>query len=383
MIERFHMSAHPIAVVGAGLAGAAAAWKLAQQGREVVILERDEPANPLGSSHGSARIFRYAYPDPFYARLVQQSRAGWDELEHLAGETLITPAGSLDFGARRDPASLAPILGTLGVAHELLNEVTAAQRWPGIAFGGPVLWHEAAGVIDAERAVAAMVRLARAAGAELRTAWTVANVSRDGDDYVIESDTGDVVRASQLVVAAGGWLPDLLGRLGLGESVLQRFPALEVRQEQALHFPYRDGAQPWPTLIHKRDDIQVYALPGGRDADFRGQKVAEYQGGRVIGSALDHDRIVDPAGRDRLVEYVRRTLPGLVPEPYAETTCLFTSTPDDDFVIDRVEAITVLSPCSGHGAKFAPLIGELAARLVGGDDDVPERFRPLQALARA
>lgn len=384
MTERFQLSIHPIAVIGAGLSGAAAAWKLAQQGHDVVILERGEPANPVGSSHGSARIFRYAYPDPFYTRLVRQSRAGWDELEQLAGETLITPTGSLDFGPRRDPAALAPVLAAEGIDHELLDAASAAERWPGIAFGaGPVLWHGAAGVIDAEHAVDAMVRLAQAAGAELRTGWAVAGVARDGDGYVVESETGDVVHASQLVVAAGGWLPDLLGRLGLPESVLERFPALQVWQEQALHFPYRDGAEPWPTLIHKRDGMQVYALPGGRDAEFRGQKVAQYQGGRVIRSALEHDRIVDPAARERLVEYVRQTLPGLVPEPYAETTCLFTSTPDDDFLIDRVEGVTILSPCSGHGAKFAPLIGELAARLVGGDGDVPERFRPLHVLARA
>ncbi|WP_438854834.1 FAD-dependent oxidoreductase [Agromyces sp. M3QZ16-3] len=377
------MSVHPIVVLGAGLAGAAAAWKLAEHGHDVVILERSVPAGPLGSSHGSARIFRYAYPDPFYTRLVQESRTGWDELESLSGERLITPTGSLDFGARRDPASLAPVLEASGIPHELLTEAEAAARWPGIDFGGSVLWHEAAGVIDAERSVEAMVQLAQASGAELRTGWIAAAVSRDGDDYLVESESGEVIRASQLVVAAGGWLPDLLDRLSLPDSVLAGMPALTVWQEQALHFPYRDGSEPWPTLIHKRDDIQVYALPGGRDADHRGQKVAQYQGGRVIRSALDHDRVVDPVGRDRLVEYVRRTLPGLVPEPYAETTCLFTSTADDDFVIDRVDGLTILSPCSGHGAKFAPLIGELAARLVADDGGVPERFRPLRAVAHA
>ena len=86
----------------------------------------------------------------------------------------------------------------------------------------------------------------------------------------------------------------------------------------------------------------------------------------MIGSALEHDRIIDPVRRDRVVDYVARALPGLVPEPYAETTCLFTNAPDDDFIIDRVEGITILSPCSGHGAKFAPLLGDLAARLVTG-----------------
>jgi sarcosine oxidase len=89
---------------------------------------------------------------------------------------------------------------------------------------------------------------------------------------------------------------------------------------------------------------------------------------------------VDPANRGRVVEYVRKYLPGLDPDPYAETTCLFTSTPNDDFLIDRAERLTVLSPCSGHGAKFAPLIGRWAADLATGTADVPVRFR--QATAR-
>lgn len=377
------MSSHPIAIIGAGLAGAATAWSLARRGREVVILERSTPANALGSSHGSARIFRYTYPDPFYTGLVCEARRGWDELENLAGERLISEAGALDYGGLRDPAGLAALLAKHDIAHELLSVGEATQRWPGLAFDGPVLWHEAAGVIDAESAVSAMVTLAVREGAQLRDGWIASRVLGAGGSYIVESETGDSIVASQVVVAAGGWLPALLERLSLPRETLDRFPPLEVRQEQALHFPYRDPASAWPTFINKRADIQVYGLPGGRDAGFRGQKVAEYNGGRVIGSALEHDRVIDAARRDRVVDYVARTLPGLVPEPYAETTCLFTNAPDDEFIIDRVEGVTILSPCSGHGAKFAPLLGELAARLVTGEDTGVPRFRPLTTLASA
>jgi len=377
------MSTHPISIIGAGLAGAATAWHLTRRGHDVVILERSVPAGEWGSSHGSARILRYTYPDPFYTGLMVRARRGWDELEDLRGERLITPSGSLDYGATRDPAVLAAVLAHAGIPHELLTAADAATRWPGFAFDGPVLWHEDAGVIDAEETVKTMVGLAVAAGAELRQDWAAARVLPSGDDYLVESEAGDTVVASHVVVAAGGWLPALLGGLGLPREALDAFPALEVRQEQALHFPYRDPEEVWPTFIDKRPGIQVYGLPGGRDAGFRGQKVAEYNGGRVIGSALDHDRIVDPVRRDRLVEYVAQALPGLVPEPYAETTCLFTNAPADEFIIDRVEGVTILSPCSGHGAKFAPLLGELAARLVTGEDSGVARFRPLAALAGA
>ena len=377
------MSVHPIAIIGAGLAGAATAWSLARRGRDVILLERSTPGNPFGSSHGSARIFRYTYPDPFYTQLVQEARRGWDELESLTGEGLISSAGALDYGALRDPAELAAVLASHDIAHDLLSAREAAERWPGFAFDGPVLWHEDAGVIDAESSVRAMVQLAVREGAHVREGWVASRVAKEDGAYIVESEAGDAIVASQVVVAAGGWLPALLDQLDLPRDALDRFPVLEVRQEQALHFPYRDPTAAWPTFINKRGDIQVYGLPGGRDADFRGQKVAEYNGGRVIGSALEHDRVIDPARRERVVDYVARNLPGLVPEPYAETTCLFTNAPDDEFIIDRVEGVTILSPCSGHGAKFAPLLGELAARLITDEDSGIARFRPLAPLVGA
>ena len=113
------MTTAQYAVIGAGLAGAATAWSLARRGHEVTLVERTRPAARDGSSHGSARIFRYAYPDPFYARLAVAARAGFDELERLGGRRLITPSGALDFGPVRDARALAAVLDAVGVEHEL------------------------------------------------------------------------------------------------------------------------------------------------------------------------------------------------------------------------------------------------------------------------
>lgn len=366
-------------VVGAGLAGAATAWQLASQGHEVTILERSTPANHAGSSHGSARIFRYAYPEDFYTRLVVQSKAGWDELERLSGKQLITPTGAVDYGTTRQPERLASVLAANGVDHELLTADEACSRWSEIAFDTNVLWHPGAGVIDAETTVTAMVDLAVARGAQLITGWEATAVRPSGKGYTVHSADGQQLEAENIIVTAGGWLPDLLGNLSLPEAFLAQVPRIEVRQEQAYHFPYKDGSaepeQGWPTFIHKREGIQTYGLPGGRDADWRGQKVAEYNGGKIMPSASSQDGVVDPANRRRVIEYVKQYLPGLVPEPYAETTCLFTNTPTEDFIIDRADNITIVSPCSGHGAKFAPLIGQLAADLATGAASVPEEFR--------
>ena len=372
-------------VVGAGLAGAATAWQLAAAGAEVTVVERGRPADPAGSSHGSARIFRHAYRTELYTRLVRRSRTLWSMLERLSGEQLITPTGALDFGTQREPEQLAEILGREGIEHELLDRDAATARWPQFTFDSSVLWHPDAGVIDAETAVRSMLDQAQASGARVVTGWELRSISRTASGYELSSQDGRSVGAERVVVAAGGWLPRLLGSLGLPNGFLDRVPRLEVRQEQAYHFPYVEdpGAQPagpWPTFIHKSEPIQIYGLPGGRDAGFRGQKVAEYNGGKVLPSAAEQDGQIDPANRERVVAYVREHLPGLAPEPYAETTCLFTNTASQDFVLDRCDGITVVSPCSGHGAKFAPLIGAHAAAIASASGDeagrvlVPEEW---------
>ncbi len=382
------------AVIGAGLSGAATAWQLAARGHEVALLERATPGHRGGSSHGSARIFRYAYPQHLYTRLVVEAKPLWDELERLGDAELITTTGALDFGVLRHPERLADVLARSGVEHELLAAQRAAERWPQFTFGTPVLWHPGAGVIDAQRAVETMVARAVEQGALLLTGWTVKRVDRTPSGYRLISSNGDQVLAEQVVVCAGGWLPELLSDLSLPPGFLAGMPSLEVRQEQAFHFPYRDevraaGGIPakaaWPTFIYKDQQIQTYGLPGGSDADHRGQKVAEYNGGKRLASASMQDQVVDPTNRRRMVAYVEQHLPGLVAEPYAETTCLFTNTPHEDFVLDRAEGVTVVSPCSGHGAKFAPLVGAMAAELASGAGSaeqvaqVPAEFRVTRA----
>lgn len=376
------MSSSQYLVIGAGLAGSATAWHLARRGHEVTLVERSHPAAEDGSSHGSARIFRYAYPDPYYTDLVVRSRQGWVELERLHGQQLITPSGALDFGAQRTPRRLAGVLEQAGVEHELFTVDAARERWPQIDFDTEVLWHPAAGVIDAEQSVHAMIDQAKLHGAQILTDWEVDAVTPAGLGYRVTAADGRALDAERIVVAAGGWLPTLLEKLPLPDGFRSRTPRLEVRQEQAYHFPYKDtslAAGPdagtiWPTFIHKSEQIQTYSLPGGRDAGFRGQKLAEFNGGKVLPSAADGDGVIETANRNKVVAYVERYLPGLVPVPYAETTCLFTNTPTEDFLLDSADGITLVSPCSGHGAKFAPHIGEIAADVATGAAPAPERF---------
>ncbi len=361
----------PVVVVGAGLAGAASAWALARRDVPVVVLEQFARGHTHGSSHGSARIVRRAYGDGLYTRLTGRAFELWQDVEAASGASILRMLGGLDFGPRRNVPRVADHLRAAGVPHEVLPAGEAAARWPGLLFDGDVVYHSQAGTMDADRAVEALLSLAGARGAEIRPETAAVAVAGDR----VQLADGSSLATRCVVVAAGGWVGPLL-------AGLVDLPPLRVTQQQVFHFPRRDvSAPPWPSVIHEAAAESVYHLAGGRDGgpgDDR--KIGIHTGGRET-TAAGRDGVVDPAARTAVVEYVQRWLPGLDPTPSSEITCLYTDTPSEDFVLDRVDGLVVCSPCSGHGAKFAPLIGELVAGLVVGDGDVPERFRLARHLA--
>jgi glycine/D-amino acid oxidase-like deaminating enzyme len=227
-------------IVGAGLAGSAAARALASRGRSVVLVEAFQPGHRRGSSHGSARIFRRAYPDPLYVRLTGQAQVLWRQLAAEAGEELVTITGAVDYGLAL-PAKMYQILAGFGVPAELMKAEAAAERWPGISFGrDAVLYHPDGGVIDPERAMTAMRGIAAARGAQICYGSPVLRV--EADDAGATVHTADRSwRAPVVIVAAGAWLEPLLG----GQVPL---PPLVVTQVQAFHFVPR-GPAPWPAFI--------------------------------------------------------------------------------------------------------------------------------------
>lgn len=355
-----------VVIVGAGLAGSAAARALAGRGRSVVLLEAFQPGHRRGSSHGSARIFRRAYPDPLYVRLTGQAQVLWRQLADEAGEELVTPAGALDFGPAREQEKMYEILAGFGVAAELLPPEAAAERWPGMSFGAdPVLFHPDGGVIDPERAMAAMRGTAAALGARICYGSPVLRVEAGPADATVHTADRSW-RAPAVIVAAGAWLEPLLS----GQVPL---PPLAVTQEEVFHFAQRAPARPWPVFIH-HDEVTMYGLPAGRDGEVPGAvKLGAHFRGPVT-TADDRDGIVRPQARDRASGFVRDRLAGLDPAPVGEVTCLYTSTPSQDFILDRHGPFVVCSPCSGHGAKFAPLAGEIAADLACGGAPPEPRF---------
>ncbi|WP_030827213.1 FAD-dependent oxidoreductase [Streptomyces hygroscopicus] len=354
-----------VVVVGAGLTGSSAAWQLAVRGLSVTLLEARDIGHTEGSSHGTSRIYRRAYADSHYIELTGRAEESWDELEGRSGTTLRTRTGGLDHGAERDPEALLTLMERHGVPAELLGAQAAAERFPGMEFAGPVMFHPDAGHLDAGRTVRAGVDVAAAAGATVVERSPVIRIEPMANG-VLAHTAGRTIRAGCAVVAAGPWLPELLPSAG----VAPRLPRTWVTQQQVFHFRHRDPRAAWPTMVHK-EGIQLFGLPSGADGGSApAMKIAQHDGGTPT-TASRRDGVIDPVSRETVTSWVKRWLPGLDPEPVAEQSCLYTMTADEDFVIDRTGSVVVASPCSGHGAKFAPLIGSLVADLVQGERPHP------------
>ena len=336
-----------VVVVGAGVMGSATAWWLARSGVDTVVLEQFEPGHRRGSSHGSTRLFRISYPDPTYIEMARRALPLWRQLEEATGRVLLTTTGGIDHGDRSSVQGIVDALVHTGVRHEVVDAAEASRRWPGFSFDGPVLYQPDAGRISSEATVGALQHAARAHGAEMRFEEPVRVLEPDPDEAVVVSTDVDRYRAKVAVVTAGAWVVNLL-------AGLVDLPPLRV----VFHFPIRLGEKEWPSYIHHGETF-VYGLAAPGD---EGVKVAEHHTGAPTtadGRSFD----VDDAGRRRVIEHVKSLMPGLDPTPKSATTCLSTNRPDESVVLERHGRIVVGSACSGHGFKFAPLIGRQLAEL--------------------
>lgn len=359
-----------VVVVGGGAMGSAAAWQLARRGAGVVVLEQYRPGHTQGGSHGSSRIIRLAYRDPFYVDLAAAALHQWDLLEDEAGERLRVVTGVVDHGDRPTVDGLAATLTAQGHPVEWLSAREAGLRWPGLAFEEPVLHQPQGGRADADRTVAALQRLAAEHGAEIRHDARVEAITPQAGAVEVRTADGGV-RARQVVVAAGAWAPGLVG-------TLVPMPELTVTVEQPAHFRPREWSDPWPSFIHHQRDAATRTGVSPRGAfglaSPDGVKVGLHAVGPVVDPDTDRSD-PDPARVRELQDYVAHWVPGVDPATAVPQPCLYDLTDSSDFVLDRVGQLTIAAGFSGHGFKFTPEIGRMVADLVLGGGAVPDRFR--------
>jgi sarcosine oxidase len=323
-----------VAVVGAGIMGLAAARELARAGRDTVVLEQFELGHTRGSSHGGSRIVRLSYPSAPWVRLAQDAFPLWRELEAECGRPLLDLRGTLDLGTwqlNRDA------LDACGVASEGLDAAEAERRF-GVRLerGEQGLYQADGGIALADLAHQAFAEGARAAGAEIREQTRVDSVEDDGDAVALDS-----IRARAVVVTAGAWVSSLVE--------LETTPTRETTS-------YFSVPDPIPSVIDTAGGADHgYALvaPGA------GLKAGLHQSGPVADP--DEPGEADPDVVERTQVWVGRRFPGA--ELIRSETCLYTRRPGDEFVLERRGRVVVGSPCSGHGFKFAPLIGRRLAAL--------------------
>jgi sarcosine oxidase len=330
------------AIVGAGIHGLATARALGRRGLAVTIYEQFDVDHARGSSHGASRIFRLSYPDVEWVRLAQEALPLWRELESESGEHLLELNGMVEF-VRGPEEGSRRALEELGALVEVLEAEEVGRRFPMVAppHGTMAVFQADAGIVLAANARRAFLARARAHGAELVEGRRIDRLAELDEDVV--------------VVTAGAWAKELLAGVGIDLAVV-------ATSETVCYFRL-DADRPVPSVV----DFKPGGLGHGTYAladPVHGLKLGIHKSGRP----LDPDQ---PPGPDpELVVQMRaaaaRFFPTAESEPAAVETCLYTNTDDERFVLERHGRIVVGSACSGHGFKFAPVVGERLADLVIG-----------------
>jgi sarcosine oxidase len=354
------MHSFDVVVCGLGAMGSAAVLHLARRGVRVLGLERFVPGHDRGSSHGATRIIRLGYFEhPSYVPLLRRAYQLWRELEADCGRQLLHVTGIAEIG----PPGGILVPGTLassrlhGLPHEVLAAPELMRRFP--AFQLPpdylaVLQPEG-GFLAVEPAIEASLALASAAGAQIRSGAAVRSLEpRTGSVRVVTD--GGAVEAGTVIVAAGAWtatlLPELAAWLKVTREVTGWFEPANAGRIAGL-----------PVFIIESRHGMHYGIPPHAGA---GIKVAKHHHRDESVDPEHHDRTVSPDDEALIRAAIAEHVPAANGRLVAARTCLYTMTPDGDFLIDRLPGapnIIVASPCSGHGFKFAPVVGEILADL--------------------
>ncbi|NXP50958.1 SOX oxidase, partial [Heliornis fulica] len=356
-------------IIGAGIQGSFTAFHLAQSHRDVLLLEQFILPHSRGSSHGQSRITRSAYTQEHYARMMPDSFHLWQQLEAQAGTSLYRQTGLVVLGPSGDP-ELEGCRCSLG-ANAALDATELSQRLPGLRLHASevALWDSTGGVLFADRALRTVQEVFRRRGGTLRDGEKVLHIEPGA--LVTVTTTAGVYRAPRLIITAGAWTGALVAPLGLHLPLQPLRIDVCYWREKESGKPGVGRAGPcFMALGLSQAPHGVYGLPS-----------LEYPG--LVKVCYHHGIPTDPEKRDRvppgiprpsvalLSSFISSYLPGLEPEPAVVETCLYTNTPDEDFILDRhpkFSNIIIGAGFSGHGFKLAPVVGKLLCELSLGEE---------------
>jgi sarcosine oxidase len=343
--------------------GSAAAYHLARRGLSVVAIEQNEIAHDRGSSHGLTRIIRLAYYEhPSYVPLLRRAFTLWRELEAEAGEHLLHITGAIDAG----PPGSRVFEGSLescrvhGLQHEVLSADELNRRFPGYRLPSDfqAVFQPDGGFLEPEKCIRSHAALSSGRGVRLITGTRVRSWSRDNGGVTLRLDDGEI-RARQLVMTAGAWMPKLVPSLA---------PLLRPERQVVAWFAVNDdeafALDRFPVFVMNTPTGHFYGFP---QFGVPGFKIGKYHHRSETIDPDSMNRVVDAGDEDVLRECVASIFPDANGAMIRSSTCIFTNTPDEHFIIDRLpEApeVLVVSACSGHGFKFCSVVGEIVADLV-------------------
>jgi sarcosine oxidase len=365
-------------VVGLGAMGSAVLYQLAKRGVNVIGLDRFAPPHRMGSSHGETRITRQAVGEGGdYAPLVLNSHQIWRGLEAETGERLLNSCGVLVMRPGSGPTShhgkpdfvtrSIEVARQFGIIHEIIDGAEVGRRFPqflGLTGSEKAYYEPGGGYVFPERCISAQLNRAAQLGARIRTGVAVLSIT-DRGMVRLETSAGPI-EAKEAVVAAGSWTAPLLGA---------PFDSLLTVSRQVLHWYELDDLAPYgpdaPAFIwmHGATDVDYFygfpPLPGDRSIKI----ATEQYETRTTADTVNRE--VDAAESDAMYrKHLQGRLAGATARVSQAAACLYTTTPDRGFIIDRhprLDHVFVVSACSGHGFKHSAGIGDaVAEKLTGG-----------------
>jgi sarcosine oxidase len=374
---------HDVIVIGIGAMGASTCHHLARRGVSVLGLEQFDIPHSLGSSHGSSRMIRLAYYEhPDYVPLLRRAYELWEQLEAVSGQKLLHLTGGLYMG----PPDGGTVAGSLksarqhGLPHELLNRDELRRRFP--QFNVPDNWmglyESRAGFLTPERVIAAYALAALRAGATLHGREKVVGWKSDNRGVIVQTTRGEY-HANHLIFCGGAWSGTLIQDLGVQLKVTRQVMAWVWPSDPE---PFALGRLPVWAIDHLDGTIH-YGFP--MVCDIPGLKVAHHG----PGAPADPDTVnrqEQSGDQETFRPFLRQMIPSADGPLLSMKVCLYTHSPDSHFIIDRHplhERVTLACGFSGHGFKFASVVGEILADLAThGRTELPTEFLQLNRSRR-